>query len=687
MEAAYRGGPAGARVADPAWRPARWIALLRVTSIVGAVVGAAPLWCGWPPALPAAFWVMAVLAVLVDVRPAAAAAGRTSAVVLPSVCFTFAIVLAWGFPAALAVQAVAIAGARAAEPLRRSAHLFAQYAAALVTAAGVAALGGLRLPLADVRWTDSLLVLAAAVAWTCARHVAAVTITRLAGLAPHRARARIELPTTGAMLLLGAVLPAVAQTSAALVPLVLVPLFAVDRMTRSTRESARAERTDVLTGLANRKALLAAASRRFATAAQPPRRTALLLLDLDRFKDVNDAFGHPAGDRLLVEVARRLAEAVPNHDCVARLGGDEFAVLLTRADDAEAAREGARHLAAVLEPSVLVDGLAVDVSAAIGVALHPDHGHDVDTLLRRAELAMYEAKHSGESCVVYSSGAGERAAHRLALLADLRTALRGPDLRAGEIVLYYQPQIVIASGAVCGAEALLRWRHPVHGMVDPEEIVRVAEPTTVMRLLTDRVVGDAVAQVARWRAAGRQIRVAVNVSVRDLQSDYLTDRIEQLLRRYDVPASLLQVELTESALMTDARQVLASVARLHQLGVTISLDDFGTGYSSLQHLRRLPLTELKIDRSFVLGMTAGREDAAIVRSVVALADALGLLVVAEGVEDDRTRRALHAAGCHAAQGWFFGRPMPAAEFDTWLSRYRPTGPARTALALPGGPAR
>ncbi len=631
-------------------------------------------WAGWPPELAPAFWVMAGLAVAVDARPNTAGKRRAGAVVLPSVCFTFAIVLAWGFVPALAVQAVtaAIAGVRAVHPVRRTVHLLAQYAAALGAAAAVAGMGGLRLPLDAVRWTDALLVLGAAVAWTVGRAVTASLIARLVTETPRdldgAGRPRVELPSTGAMLLLGAVLPAVAAASAVLVPLVLVPLFAVDRMARSTRDHARAARADVLTGLPNRRALLGAAHRLGRS-----RRGALLLLDLDRFKDVNDALGQPGGDRLLTAVADRLAAAVAPHDVVARLGGDEFAVLATRVDDSADARRLARHLTSVLEEPVTIDGLPVDVSAAVGVALHPEHGDDVAALLQHAEIAMYEAKQRGETCVVYAPG-GDGAPHRLALLADLRAVLRG-DESAGTIGLWYQPQVAIADGEVLGVEALLRWRHPLRGMVDPEEVVRVAEQTAVMRLLTARVVADAVAQAARWRAAGHRIRVAVNVSVRDLHTGDLGRHVEELLAAYDLPADLLQIELTESALLTDARQVLATIGRLHQLGVAISLDDFGTGWSSLQHLRRLPLSEVKIDRSFVLGMTANAEDAAIVRSVIELAAALRLRVVAEGVEDERTWRALHAAGCHSAQGWFYARPMPADEFGTWLSRYRPVGPA------------
>jgi len=240
--------------------------------------------------------------------------------------------------------------------------------------------------------------------------------------------------------------------------------------------------------------------------------------------------------------------------------------------------------------------------------------------------------------------------------------------------MYYQPQIAIATGEVVGVEALLRWRHPRRGMVDPEELIRVAEQSAVMRLLTRRVVDDVVEQLAKWSAAGIGLRAALNVSVRDLHTGEIADQIADRLARYGVPAERLQVEITEGALMADPRRVLATISRLHRIGVAIALDDFGTGYSSLQHLRRLPLSEVKVDRSFVLGMAEDADDAAIVRSMIELAGALGLRVVAEGVEDERTWRMLHAAGCDAAQGWFYARPMPAEELVTWLARYRPVRP-------------
>jgi diguanylate cyclase (GGDEF)-like protein len=549
--------------------------------------------------------------------------------------------------------------------VRRTVHLALQHAAAIGAAAVVAALVSLRIgPRPD--WDDALLAVAAAGAWISARYGLAGLIGRATSHRRRRParRPEVEVLATAALLLLGPVVLATAQVGLAFVPLVLLALHAVHRMVRSAGEYERAARVDALTGLPNRRALHASVGEG----------RALLLLDLDRFRAVNDALGHSVGDRLLVEVARRLAAVVPAHDLVARLGGDEFAVLATRVDGAPEARRIAHHLAEALNRPFALDGVPVDVTASIGIALRRSPAGDCATLLREAEAAMYDAKQRGDQVAVYGPDAAHHSPDRLALLSDLRRALqKGSD--ADGVVLFYQPQIAIATGEVVGVEALLRWHHPERGLVGPEELIRVAEPTPVMRLLTERVLHEVVAQLATWRDAGRPVRAAVNVSARDLHAGDIADRVGELLREYDVPADLLQLEITESALMADPHRVLNTITRLDRMGVAISLDDFGTGYSSLQHLRRLPLTEVKIDRSFVLDMATDRGDAAIVRSVIDLAAALGLRAVAEGVEDERTWRLLAAAGCHAAQGWFHARPMPPDELTGWLSRYRP-------LALP-----
>ncbi|MEV6349386.1 bifunctional diguanylate cyclase/phosphodiesterase [Actinoplanes sp. NPDC051851] len=631
------------------------------------------LWAADPGAfrgLPAAYWVMALLALLVDARPHPVPDRRVRAVILPSICFTFAIVLDRGLAPALVVQlaAITVAGARMRSPVRRWVHLALQHTAALGAAAAVA---GLAVPPIGARpdWRDAAVACAAAGAWIAARYAVAAVVRRWTAdrRTRRRRRTRADLLATASLLLLGPVILVAARVSLALLPLALLALHAVHRTVRWAGDSERATRVDPLTGLPNRRALQTTMAER-----GPDRQRALLLLDLDRFRTVNDALGHPAGDRLLARVADRLTAVVPEHDLVVRLGGDEFAVLATRVEGPASARRIAQHLAETLSRPFPLDGTPVELSASIGIALQSGR-RDGATLLREAETAMYEAKQRGDQIAVHGPDAPHHSPDRLALLADLRDALRHDG--AG-IQLYYQPQIAIATGEVVGVEALLRWRHPRRGVVGPEELLRVAEPTPVMRLLTAHVLDEVVAQLAAWRERGTPLRAAVNVSARDLHAGDVADRVSRLLREHEVPADLLQLEITESALMADPHRVLETLTRLDRMGVAISLDDFGTGYSSLQHLRRLPLAEVKIDRSFVLGMVADRGDAAIVRSVIGLAGALGLRAVAEGVEDEATWRLLAAAGCHTAQGWFHARPMPAAELTGWLNRYRPVRPGK-----------
>ncbi|MEO3820338.1 EAL domain-containing protein [Plantactinospora sp. B24E8] len=693
--------------------------------------------------LPVGFWLMAALAVAFDARPFSPHAARQNLAVFPSICFTFAITLEWGLGPAIGVQAAAVvvSGLRMRYAVWRTVFNIAQYACALAAADLVLRLTPGHRPgtTEQLRLLDVVFVVGAGTAWLAVNHglVASAIRLRFGGRWWSRVRQGLgfELLATGSLLLLSPLLVAAARSSAALIPMLVVPLYAVSRMARLSAEREQLARLDPLTGLANRKALLDEVTAQVAAHAELAgkdapggRRLALLLLDLDRFKHVNDALGHAVGDRLLVEVTRRLTPVVRPQDVIARLGGDEFAIVATRLDDVDDARRLADRVVGALAEPVPLDGLPLDVGGSIGIALYPEHGADFATLMRHADVAMYEAKHRGDPVAVYVAESDHNSAERLSLLADLRRVLetggagtagtraggtggtsaaavagadpdsdgRGDDAGAasdvGDITLYYQPQIEIDTGEVVGVEALLRWRHPRRGMVDPEELIRVAEQSAVMRLLTRRVVDDVLEQLAKWSAAGINLRAAVNVSVRDLHTGEIADQIAEGLARYDLPPSRLQLEMTEGALMADPRRVLATISRLHRIGVAIALDDFGTGYSSMQHLRRLPLAEVKVDRSFVLGMVTDADDAAIVRSVIELAGALGLRVVAEGVEDERTWRLLHAAGCDVAQGWFYARPMPAEDLVTWLSRYRPVRPgaAPTTAATtvrPAGPGR
>jgi diguanylate cyclase (GGDEF)-like protein len=653
-----------------------FFAFVAVTVAAAVAAAAVPL-ARLPTAdLPVAFWLMAALAAVADARPFTPPGRRQTLAVFPSVCLSFAILLAWGLGPAIAVQAVAVAVSsyRMRHAAWRAVFNLGQYTLAFGTAELVLRGAGLRpYPIEGFGAGQVAAVVAAAAIWFAVKYGSVTLALRLrfgGAWWPRFRRALVwESLTYGALLLLSPVLVAAAATRPALATLVVVPLYAVYRMARLAEEQAELTRRDPLTGLANRSALTAAIADQIETARSGDGRFGLLLLDLDRFKNVNDALGHEVGDRLLTEVGRRVGAAVGPTDLVARLGGDEFAVLAPGLSGIAQARALAGEVAGALAEPVRLDGLPLDVSGSIGVAVFPEHGGDVATLVRRADVAMYEAKHRAAAVAVYTPECDHHSPQRLALLADLRTALQTPG--AHGVVMHYQPQIDIDTGEVVGVEALLRWRHPTRGPVSPEELIKVAEHTAVMRLLTLQIVDDVVEQVAKWATAGVTLRASVNVSMRDLHTGEVAERIAERLRCYGVPAQQLQLEITEGALMADPQRVLATLAALKRLGVAISLDDFGTGYSSMQHLRRLPLAEVKVDRSFVLGMARDTDDASIVASIVELAGALGLRVVAEGVEDESTWRRLHATGCQIAQGWFYARPMPGDEVVSWLAHYRP----------------
>ncbi|KAB2342401.1 putative bifunctional diguanylate cyclase/phosphodiesterase [Actinomadura rudentiformis] len=438
---------------------------------------------------------------------------------------------------------------------------------------------------------------------------------------------------------------------------------------------------DGLTGLPNRKMLIvrteeALAEVRGATArrlggmvgagrrqqADPVGgRAGLFLLDLDRFKEVNDTLGHPTGDRLLQLVAHRLTHSVRPGDLVARLGGDEFAVLLPTVRDAAAAREVAARLRAALSEPVRLDGLSFDLEASVGIALFPDHAPDFELLLQRADVAMYNAKENRTGVEVYSPDKDRNSPARLGMLGDLRGAID-----RGELELYYQPKISLHDGQLVGMEALIRWRHPEQGLLEPDDFLPIAEQTYLMRAITHYVVNAALAQAASWWKEDLAVQVSVNASGRDLLDTGLAEAIEDGLLEHGLPAAALQLEITERILMNETAYASETVGSLAELGIPLSLDDFGTGYSSLVRLKRLPVEELKIDSSFVQRLTATAEDAVIVRSIVDLVRTLGLRSVAEGVEDAQTARLLREMGCDAAQGWHFGRPMDAATATDWL---------------------
>ncbi|MEU6220695.1 bifunctional diguanylate cyclase/phosphodiesterase [Streptomyces sp. NPDC047022] len=465
-----------------------------------------------------------------------------------------------------------------------------------------------------------------------------------------------------------------------LLPLFAVPLIALDSTLWIARARAEEQLRDPLTGLPNRQWLLERTWKALDDADRIGARAALMLIDLDRFRSVNDTLGHLAGDRLLLQIAERLRLALPRGAEAARLGGDEFAVLLPVADSTTSAARAARCLVAALSSPLDLDGLTLVLEASAGVAVFPDHALDAEGLLRRADVAMYQAKRDRTGVEVYESKRDSNTPDRLGLLGDLRRALD-----AQEVELHYQPKVRF-DGQVAGLEALVRWVHPERGKVPPDEFIAIAESSGLMPHLTEYVLETALGQVARWRAQGLEVPVAVNVSPRDVHSPGFAGAVAARLARHGVPAGALQLEITEHVLLEDPQRAADTLAALCGHGVKMSLDDFGTGYSSLVHLRRLPVSELKIDRSFVARLAVDAEDAEIVRCTLDLAHSLGLLVVAEGVEDDETWERLRDLGCDAVQGWLVAAAMPADETTAWLRARGVRGRPRPRAALPAAPA-
>ncbi|HVD15337.1 MAG TPA: EAL domain-containing protein [Actinomycetota bacterium] len=428
---------------------------------------------------------------------------------------------------------------------------------------------------------------------------------------------------------------------------------------RSLSDSRRQAHTDDLTGLGNRRLLHSEMNAALKPGGKP-QKLALLVVDLDRFKEINDAFGHEIGDRLLRLVGPRLERALIPVDVLVRLGADEFAVLVREADVHRAA-EVATRLLSVLDTPFTLEGVALHIDASIGIAVYPDHAADGAELLQRADIAMYQAKEARTGWHLYDAEPTEYGRGRLQLIEDLRAALT-----TDQLVLHYQPKVDAASRQVVGVEALVRWQHPTQGLLYPDTFLPVAEQTRLMRSLASAVLQMALEQAAAWRNAGRHLAVAVNLSVANLLDAHLPLEVARLLTSFHLPPTALELEITESTLMIDPVRSKEVLEALRGLGVRLAVDDYGTGYSSLAYLRELAVDELKLDKSFVIPMLENPDAAAIVRSTVDLAHALGLRMVAEGVESEEHLLELARLGCDVAQGYHISRPVPAAQLDEWL---------------------
>lgn len=418
-------------------------------------------------------------------------------------------------------------------------------------------------------------------------------------------------------------------------------------------EIARQAMHDPLTELPNRTLLVERLKQNIYLAKRKDKHVAFLMLDLNNFKEVNDTLGHPQGDRLLIDVARRLPTALRQSDTVGRLGGDEFGIVLPETESGQAV-EVAKKVLTSLEPSFELDDQVLSIGASIGIALFPEHGEDEEALIRHADIAMYDAKGNKSEPCLYDPDADHYTTARLAMLNDLRNAVENDELQ-----LYYQPQVELSTKKVHAVEALSRWNHPEHGSIPTEDFILLAESSNLIRLISYWVLEKSVSQIEKWQSQGKDIIVSINLSARDLLNSELAGFIESLCKEHDVKPSMLKIEISENAIMSNPEQVIDVLKHPILSQLNYAIDDFGTGFSSLRYLKKLPIHEVKIDKSFVLDMTESAEDTSIVRSVIELAHNLGHIVVAEGVETEKTLTQLELLGCNVVQGFYFSAAVEA----------------------------
>jgi len=632
---------------------------------------------------------IAALVIFGELRPVVASDSYAQDGVPISTAFVFATMYMWGFAPAVILQAVAVLLSEMVQrkDVWKLVFNVGQYVMSVSAAWLVMSLGGANPTLGhptqgiepvDIGWM--------VLSWM-AYHL--VNLCMVAGLAGSAGQTWWEsfsedfwyyTFSTMAVLAVSPFIVAMLLLNPWFVPLLLLPLIAVYKTASISRSRERQSLHDALTNLPNRVLLQQRLSASLDEVRREGTGLALFLLDLDRFKEVNDTLGHPAGDALLEVVARRLVGAVRPEDTVARLGGDEFAVLLPDIEHPNDAIEVAGRIKTALAEPFMLEGVLMDVDVSIGIALCPQHGDEAEVLMRRADVAMYVAKGEQTGIEVYDVARDPNSPARLGTVTALREALD-----QGQLELHYQPKVSLADGTVVGVEALVRWQHPVRGLVPPDEFVPLAERTGLVHRLTAFVLREALDQVTEWWAHGLHVPVAVNVSMRDLQETDLAGLVAAELDAHHLPPTALVLEVTESVLAQDPGRAVATLRELADLGVSSSLDDFGTGYSSLLLLERLPVAEIKIDRSFVRRLDEEGGDPAMVRSIVGFAHGLGLSVVAEGVETSAAWKLLREMGCDVAQGYRVARPMATAPATQWLVERVVRGPAeRTGLRVVGG---
>jgi diguanylate cyclase (GGDEF)-like protein len=423
---------------------------------------------------------------------------------------------------------------------------------------------------------------------------------------------------------------------------------------------------DLLTGLPNRSLLLDRMQQAIVVAHRSDQPLALLVIDLDHFKEVNDTLGHYQGDLLLKQVGLRLQNTLFPSDTIARLGGDEFAIFLSSLNEGKDVKVILAKIKKVFaSPFVLKKDMPLNIKCSIGVSLYPEHGRDVDTLMQRADIAMYVAKSSQRDYLVYSPKFDQHSSERLTLMAELSQAIENDDL-----VIYFQPKICCHTMRMCGVEVLVRWQHEKLGLIPPDQFIPMAERTGLIGSLTTWVLKETFQSLEKWHKQGLEIKASVNIAVQTLLDPEFPETLTGLLASVALPKDSLTLEITETSVMKDPDLALSVLFRLRDMGISISIDDFGTGYSSLAYLREMPVSEVKIDKSFVLEMLNKEEDAVIVKAIIDLAHNLKLKVVAEGVETKEVLRELNSLGCDLLQGYFFSRPVPFDEFGQWFMKFK-----------------
>ncbi len=632
---------------------------------------------------------LVVAAVLGEMWPLQISIGHEHIVVTTARTFALALMVTAGpLVAALTLVGASLVADRwARRPWWRTVFNASQYAIALGVAALVASALGATVPMHLAATHDVLAYTVCALAFFLVNFVLVGVGASLGRRVPLSTVFRHDFAKQAAsnvaLLALAPVVVVVGEFNALLLPLLLAPLWIAYKHVAESLEKEHQALHDPLTGLPNRTLFRAHIAEAISTARYRSTVAALLLLDLDGFKAVNDTLGHQAGDRLLQELGPRLRTVVREGDVVSRLGGDEFAIWLSEVDTEASTLRVAGEILEVLRAPVMLDGSELRVDASLGIALYPEHGTDVDVLLQRADIAMYASKDLRNGPVTYSGELDHNSPLQLALVGELRRAVEDVQL-----IVEYQPKIELATGRPVGMESLVRWEHPTRGRIEPHDFIPLAEQTGLIRDLTACVLTEALRQCRSWHELEFDVPVAVNVSARILHDDALPRVVSGILDEVGVPPDWLMLEITESMIMTDPERSIDALEQLRALGVRLSVDDYGTGHASLAYLKRLPVTEMKIDQTFVTRMADDPRDVEITKSTILLGKRLGLDVVAEGVETGEVAELLATMGCPNAQGYYYSRPLPPGELIRWLQRTKssPEAVRGAAVVQPPEPA-